>query len=91
MNSLSGKSVLALCKVFSSPVSLRPAIVGTVRVCHTGVNSKGTVFTKKRGYDITRNPHLNKVSIFRGRKRDLRDKAGIRLSAAGALMWFYTI
>lgn len=64
MNSLSGKSVLALCRVFSSPLSLSPAIVGAVRVCHTGVNSKGTVFTKKRGYDITRNPHLNKVSIF---------------------------
>lgn len=64
MNSLSGKSVLALCRVFSSPLSLPPAIVGAVRVCHTGVNSKGTVFTKKRGYDITRNPHLNKVSIL---------------------------
>uniref|UniRef100_A0A671NXA6 Malic enzyme n=1 Tax=Sinocyclocheilus anshuiensis TaxID=1608454 RepID=A0A671NXA6_9TELE len=66
MNALSGKSVLALCRVFSSPLSLPPAIIGAVRVCHSGVNSKGTVFTKKRGYDITRNPHLNKVSIFRG-------------------------
>lgn len=62
MNSLSGKSALALCRVFSSPLSLPPAIVGAVRVCHSGVNSKGTVFTKKRGYDITRNPDLNKVS-----------------------------
>uniref|UniRef100_A0A672PZT4 Malic enzyme n=1 Tax=Sinocyclocheilus grahami TaxID=75366 RepID=A0A672PZT4_SINGR len=66
MNSLSGNSVLALCRVFSSPLALPPAIIGAVRVCHSGVNSKGTVFTKKRGYDITRNPHLNKVSIFRG-------------------------
>uniref|UniRef100_A0A673LBZ1 malate dehydrogenase (oxaloacetate-decarboxylating) (NADP(+)) n=1 Tax=Sinocyclocheilus rhinocerous TaxID=307959 RepID=A0A673LBZ1_9TELE len=64
MNSLSGKSVLALCRVFSSPLSLPPAIVGAVRVCHSGVNSKGTVFTKKRGYDITRNPDLNKGMAF---------------------------
>uniref|UniRef100_A0A8C1MIV8 Malic enzyme n=1 Tax=Cyprinus carpio TaxID=7962 RepID=A0A8C1MIV8_CYPCA len=64
MNSLSGKSALALCRVFSSPLSLPPAIVGAVRVCHSGVNSKGTVFTKKRGYDITRNPDLNKGMAF---------------------------
>ncbi|TRY59302.1 hypothetical protein DNTS_033542 [Danionella cerebrum] len=64
MNSLPGKSVLTLCRVFSSPLSLPPAIVGAVRVCHTGVSSKGTVFTRKRGYDITRNPHLNKGMAF---------------------------
>ncbi|CAF88690.1 unnamed protein product, partial [Tetraodon nigroviridis] len=31
------------------------------RVCHSGTASEGSVRTKKRGYDITRNPHLNKV------------------------------
>lgn len=24
---------------------------------------KAFVYTKKRGYDVTRNPHLNKVSV----------------------------
>lgn len=26
-------------------------------------NKKTFVYTKKRGYDVTRNPHLNKVSL----------------------------
>lgn len=28
----------------------------------SGDKGKTFVFTKKRGYDVTRNPHLNKVS-----------------------------
>uniref|UniRef100_A0AAV2MB78 Uncharacterized protein n=1 Tax=Knipowitschia caucasica TaxID=637954 RepID=A0AAV2MB78_KNICA len=27
-------------------------------------HSKTFVFTKKRGYDVTRNPHLNKLASF---------------------------
>lgn len=34
---------------------------GAVRVCHSGPNRRSSVSTKKRGYDITRNPQLNKV------------------------------
>lgn len=33
-----------------------------VRICHSGTSRKPGVNTKKRGYDITRNPYLNKVS-----------------------------
>lgn len=29
----------------------------------SGDKSKTFVYTKKRGYDVTRNPHLNKVSV----------------------------
>uniref|UniRef100_A0A3Q2D2X0 Malic enzyme n=1 Tax=Cyprinodon variegatus TaxID=28743 RepID=A0A3Q2D2X0_CYPVA len=35
-----------------------------VRVCHSGTNQKSNVYTKKRGYDITRNPYLNKGMAF---------------------------
>lgn len=28
-------------------------------------SKKTFVYTKKRGYDVTRNPHLNKVSLHR--------------------------
>ncbi|XP_033984641.1 NADP-dependent malic enzyme, mitochondrial [Trematomus bernacchii] len=41
-----------------------PASVQAVRVCHSGTSPKASVTTKKRGYDITRNPHLNKGMAF---------------------------
>lgn len=80
MNSLPGKAALSLCRraaaggmrVLVAPPG-RPtggaaqadrAALQAVRVCHSGTNQKGSVYTKKRGYDITRNPHLNKVSLF---------------------------
>lgn len=43
------------------PAAGLAASVPAVRVCHSGPSSKSSVNTKKRGYDITRNPHLNKV------------------------------
>lgn len=84
MNSLSGKSVLSLCRqttksirllANSTPSSIplghgltRPLLV-VQRVCHSAANSKpGSIRTKKRGYDITRNPHLNKVMSLQAKK-----------------------
>lgn len=77
MNSLSGKGVLSLCRqttnslrvlANSTPSALPPghgltrSLVGAQRVCHSAASSKpSSIRTKKRGYDITRNPHLNKV------------------------------
>uniref|UniRef100_A0AAR2KMP6 Malic enzyme n=1 Tax=Pygocentrus nattereri TaxID=42514 RepID=A0AAR2KMP6_PYGNA len=73
MNSISGKSVLSLCRrtsgalrSLSSPAPAaisggRPLLLGGLRVCHSGGKSRPSVSTKKRGYDITRNPQLNKV------------------------------
>lgn len=84
MNTLSGKSVLSLCirttnsiRVLASctPSALplgygltRP-LLGVERVCHSAANSNpSSIRTKKRGYDITRNPHLNKVTSYRSKK-----------------------
>uniref|UniRef100_A0A672ZK99 Malic enzyme n=1 Tax=Sphaeramia orbicularis TaxID=375764 RepID=A0A672ZK99_9TELE len=76
MNSLPGRAVLSLCgrtaaggvRVFggspghiTAPRPVDRASFQAVRVCHSGTGRKGSVSTKKRGYDITRNPHLNKV------------------------------
>uniref|UniRef100_A0A3Q1JHG6 Malic enzyme n=1 Tax=Anabas testudineus TaxID=64144 RepID=A0A3Q1JHG6_ANATE len=76
MNSLPGRAAVLLCRrsaaggmgVFSGssghPAGVLPADRASgsaVRVCHSGTSRKGSVSTKKRGYDITRNPHLNKV------------------------------
>ena len=55
------------------PAGILPAdraSVQAVRVCHSGTNRKASVNTKKRGYDITRNPHLNKVSCVAGPHRN---------------------
>uniref|UniRef100_A0A8C7EZX5 Malic enzyme n=1 Tax=Oncorhynchus kisutch TaxID=8019 RepID=A0A8C7EZX5_ONCKI len=73
MNSLPGRSV-SLCRITTvgamrvlvgapgHPVTMaRATCLEAVRVCHSVSSCKGSVNTKKRGYDITRNPHLNKV------------------------------
>lgn len=80
MNSLSGKSVLSLCRrttnsirvlANSTPSStplghgLTRSLLGAQRVCHSATNNKtSSIRTKKRGYDITRNPQLNKVMSY---------------------------
>ncbi|KAJ8410526.1 hypothetical protein AAFF_G00194300 [Aldrovandia affinis] len=48
-------------------LSTSRACLGGVRVCHSGTGhskNKSSISTKKRGYDITRNPHLNKGMAF---------------------------
>lgn len=73
MNSLPVRAALSLCRRTAGGLRLlagsqchpdgSPAApVQPVRVCHSGTDPEGSVKTKKRGYDITRNPHLNKVS-----------------------------
>lgn len=74
MNSLPGRAALSLCRrtaaggmrVFAGspghPAGGLTASLQAVRVCHSGTNRKNSVSTKKRGYDIIRNPNLNKVS-----------------------------
>lgn len=75
MNSLPGRAALSLCRrtaaggmkllAASSPAHPAGGLAASlqaVRVCHSGTRPQGSVKTKKRGYDITRNPHLNKVS-----------------------------
>ncbi|KAG7275927.1 hypothetical protein CRUP_011377 [Coryphaenoides rupestris] len=78
MNSLPGRTLLSLCRrpLAAAAGALRvsgggvgavrpPGDLQTTRVCHSGVEPKlGSVSTKKRGYDITRNPHLNKGMAF---------------------------
>ncbi|KAK2905934.1 hypothetical protein Q8A73_009877 [Channa argus] len=79
MNSLPGRAALLLCRRTAAGgmgvlggSSLHPAgglpadraSFQAVRVCHSGTNRKSSVSTKKRGYDITRNPHLNKGMAF---------------------------
>uniref|UniRef100_A0AAY4EJN4 Malic enzyme n=1 Tax=Denticeps clupeoides TaxID=299321 RepID=A0AAY4EJN4_9TELE len=69
MNSLAGRCAWSLCRPTAGPLRLlagRPVarggdapVLASLGVCFA--SSKGTVATKKRGYDITRNPHLNKV------------------------------
>lgn len=73
MNSLPGRAALSLCRRTAAggmkllagspahPAAGLAASVPAVRVCHSGPSSKSSVNTKKRGYDITRNPQLNKV------------------------------
>ncbi|XP_014343412.1 NADP-dependent malic enzyme isoform X2 [Latimeria chalumnae] len=66
---LGGRAASSLVKMVSSwnsPLSLlriaSRGSLGLVRVCHTGPTR--SVSIKKRGYDITRNPHLNKGMAF---------------------------
>uniref|UniRef100_A0A8C5CBP4 Malic enzyme n=1 Tax=Gadus morhua TaxID=8049 RepID=A0A8C5CBP4_GADMO len=75
MNSLPGKTLLSLCRrtsngalrVYGASGVTSPADntcpAAATRACHSGTSRKGSVSTKKRGYDITRNPHLNKVRL----------------------------
>ncbi|CAB1415161.1 unnamed protein product [Pleuronectes platessa] len=81
MNSLPGRAALSLCRRTAAgglrvlagspghPSGSLPADRASfqaVRVCHSGKTRKGSISTKKRGYDITRNPHLNKdVQVLR--------------------------
>uniref|UniRef100_A0A672GS24 Malic enzyme n=1 Tax=Salarias fasciatus TaxID=181472 RepID=A0A672GS24_SALFA len=77
MNSLPGRAALSLGRraaaggmglLTGSPGHPPVAATGgraslqAMRLCQSGPGRKGSVSTKKRGYDITRNPHLNKVS-----------------------------
>lgn len=67
MNSLPGRAALSLCRRTATGgmigvLSADRASFQAVRVCHSGTSHKPSVNTKKRGYDITRNPYLNKVS-----------------------------
>uniref|UniRef100_A0A668SYV1 Malic enzyme N-terminal domain-containing protein n=1 Tax=Oreochromis aureus TaxID=47969 RepID=A0A668SYV1_OREAU len=78
MNSLPGRAALSLCRRTATGGMMRVlsgapaagvlsadrASFQAVRVCHSGTSRKPSVNTKKRGYDITRNPHLNKGMAF---------------------------
>ncbi|XP_026001773.1 NADP-dependent malic enzyme, mitochondrial-like [Astatotilapia calliptera] len=78
MNSLPGRAALSLCRRTATGGMMRVlsgapaagvlsadrASFQAVRVCHSGTSRKPTVNTKKRGYDITRNPYLNKGMAF---------------------------
>nr|XP_020504408.1 NADP-dependent malic enzyme, mitochondrial [Labrus bergylta] len=78
MNSLPGRAALSLCRRTASAGGMgvfagspghhaggMPAdCLQAVRVCHSGTGNKPSISTKKRGYDITRNPHLNKGMAF---------------------------
>lgn len=77
MSSLPGRAALSLCRRTAAatagganllaghptahPAAGLAASAQAVRVCHSGPSSKSSVKTKKRGYDIIRNPQLNKV------------------------------
>uniref|UniRef100_A0A672GRQ3 Malic enzyme n=1 Tax=Salarias fasciatus TaxID=181472 RepID=A0A672GRQ3_SALFA len=79
MNSLPGRAALSLGRraaaggmglLTGSPGHPPVAATGgraslqAMRLCQSGPGRKGSVSTKKRGYDITRNPHLNKGMAF---------------------------
>ncbi|KPP60383.1 hypothetical protein Z043_121624, partial [Scleropages formosus] len=71
MNSLAGRSVLSLCRQAAGGPAVKTLMnqgqravratgLAPASLCHSGAGQQRAINVKKRGYDVTRNPHLNK-------------------------------